>query len=72
MPATNSTFWLNKFLRTMKRDRKALKDLEQMGWATTVIWECQLKCGINRVIELLARIAKSDQTNTLDTSHLPR
>ena len=58
MPATNTEFWSKKFTRTLERDRRALKELEEIGWATTVIWECQLETGISRLIETLTDIAQ--------------
>ncbi|MDR1774948.1 MAG: very short patch repair endonuclease [Actinomycetes bacterium] len=42
-PATNIAFWEKKFADNAARDRRALKALREMGWATHVIWECQLK-----------------------------
>jgi len=58
MPASNLEFWSNKFRRTMERDRKALKELKETGWATTVIWECQIEAGIGRLIKMLTGIAR--------------
>ncbi len=57
MPATNSAFWSEKFRRTVERDRKALNDLEELGWDTTVIWECQLEAGINLLLKKLTESA---------------
>ena len=59
MPATNTEFWSRKFGRTLERDRKALKELEEIGWAITVIWECQLETGVNRLIETLTDVDQS-------------
>ena len=58
MPATNREFWSEKFRRTMERDQKALKDLEEIGWDTAVIWECQLEAGINNLLETLTESAQ--------------
>ena len=58
MPATNREFWAEKFRRTLERDRKALKELEESGWDTAVIWECQLETGINRLLETLTESAQ--------------
>ena len=58
MPASNTGFWSNKFRRTMERDKKALKELKETGWATIVIWECQLEAGISRLIKTLTGTAR--------------
>ena len=58
MPKTNREFWTQKFCRTMERDQRVAAELEELGWATTVIWECQLETGINRLIETLTRISQ--------------
>ena len=58
MPVTNKEFWSKKFCRTVERDQRTPKELKEFGWATTVIWECQLETGINRLIERLTDIAQ--------------
>lgn len=59
MPATNTEFWFNKFCRTLERDRRALKELEAIGWASAVIWECQIEAGISRLVESLTDTAQA-------------
>lgn len=56
MPATNKEFWSKKFCRTVERDERALRELEEDGWATFVIWECELQAGIGRLVETLNEI----------------
>ena len=43
VPKSNKSFWKNKFQDTLKRDKRNLEELEQNGWHTEVIWECQTK-----------------------------
>ena len=43
IPKTRTEWWLKKFNKTEQRDKENLKKLEQMGWKTFVIWECELK-----------------------------
>lgn len=43
MPKTRTEWWSNKIEETKKRDSKAIKDLEELGWKSIVIWECELK-----------------------------
>ena len=42
-PATNFERWRDKFARTMQRDAEAIAALEQAGWRSLVVWECELK-----------------------------
>ncbi len=66
-PKTNREFWTQKFCRTMERDRRVATELEELGWVTTVIWECQLETGINRLVETLTRI--TNPSGSKDTEH---
>lgn len=42
-PKTNRAYWEAKIARNVARDRAALAALEEMGWSTMVVWECELK-----------------------------
>ena len=42
-PKSNVQYWLMKFEDNERRDKEALRQLEEMGWTVHVIWECQLK-----------------------------
>ena len=43
MPATNSSYWEQKFAANVRRDRKHREALLQAGWRVGVIWECALR-----------------------------
>jgi DNA mismatch endonuclease (patch repair protein) len=43
MPASNISFWENRFAVNMARDRRVLAELEAGGWSVLVIWECQTR-----------------------------
>ena len=43
LPKSNVEYWTEKFERNMARDKKNLALLDDLGWTTHVIWECQLK-----------------------------
>lgn len=43
MPSKNVEFWETKFRRNVERDRRALSELEALGWTAITIWECELK-----------------------------
>lgn len=41
MPKTNAEFWQRKFEENITRDRRNLDDLNQLGWRSLVVWECE-------------------------------
>lgn len=43
IPKTNRAYWEAKVTRNKARDAKALAALAELGWATLVIWECEIK-----------------------------
>jgi DNA mismatch endonuclease, patch repair protein len=42
-PASNISFWKTKFGDTVKRDKRNLKALRQLGWKVAIVWECSVK-----------------------------
>ena len=56
MPSKNVEFWEAKFRRNVDRDKRALAELDELGWTAITVWECELKRDIidatmERVIE---------------------
>lgn len=43
LPKTNPDFWEKKLKGNVKRDRKNLEALRNMGWRIVVVWECAMK-----------------------------
>ncbi|MEZ2329682.1 very short patch repair endonuclease [Mesorhizobium sp. RCC_202] len=43
MPKTRKDFWSAKFEANITRDARALHALEERGWQTITVWECQTK-----------------------------
>lgn len=41
-PKSNTDFWTAKFDRNVDRDRRAIAELEALGWRVAVAWECEL------------------------------
>ena len=41
-PVNNGGYWREKFDRNLKRDIEKDDLLNQLGWKTFVIWECQI------------------------------
>lgn len=42
-PKTRKAFWKSKFEDNVRRDRRHLHDLAELGWRVLVIWECQIR-----------------------------
>ncbi|WP_163868080.1 very short patch repair endonuclease [Myxococcus eversor] len=42
MPKSRLDFWMPKLEGNRARDLRKLDELQKMGWAALVIWECQL------------------------------
>lgn len=43
LPKTRTDWWKNKIENTVKRDQRALNDLNTLGWRSLIVWECELK-----------------------------
>lgn len=43
LPSTRTEFWHDKISANKKRDQTAILKLEETGWRTLTIWECQIK-----------------------------
>ena len=41
-PSSNRDFWLAKLKRNRERDERNLVLLQESGWGTMVVWECEL------------------------------
>lgn len=41
-PKTNRDYWLPKISQTRARDAQHMVALTELGWATLIIWECEL------------------------------
>ena len=41
-PASNQSFWLQKFDDNVRRDKEAIRKLKKAGWRVLVVWECDL------------------------------
>lgn len=52
-PSSNTEFWKEKIARNTSRDAVKLADLEALGWASLIVWQCELK----RVDKILDRVS---------------
>ena len=42
-PKTNTAFWVDKFNKTIERDKRNLKAIKKLGWQVIVVWQCEIK-----------------------------
>jgi DNA mismatch endonuclease, patch repair protein len=42
-PASNVSFWQQKFDKNLSRDARVLSELRALGWRVAIIWECVLE-----------------------------
>jgi DNA mismatch endonuclease (patch repair protein) len=42
LPHSHVAFWKGKIRENRARDRRVLERLESLGWASLVLWECEL------------------------------
>ena len=45
-PHTRQSYWLPKLDRNVARDAKAVASLKALGWRVLVLWECELRGGM--------------------------
>jgi DNA mismatch endonuclease (patch repair protein) len=53
-PKSNVDFWERKFTENVERDRRIIRELENLGWRISVVWECELT---RKAVETIHRVA---------------
>ncbi|RWC91888.1 MAG: DNA mismatch endonuclease Vsr [Mesorhizobium sp.] len=66
LPDDNAEFWVEKIDRNKARDVAAQAALSQAGWTVETIWQCQLKNGLEPLIERLRRVRERWSRNLQD------
>ncbi len=57
IPKSRTEYWINKFNRTIERDKRKVKSLGNMGWNVIIVWECELTVEpTDKLIRLLIEI----------------
>ena len=74
VPRKNVEFWEAKFRRNVERDKRALAELEELGWLAITIWECELKRDridetMERVIEQVRSAGKQPDSTARPSVH---
>lgn len=53
-PKSNADYWRKKRAANVSRDKQTLARLEELGWRTMVVWECELKNREDLIKRLIA------------------
>lgn len=56
IPKHNRDYWENKFFTNVARDERNLAELQDQGWTTIVVWECQLKKDLQSVVNNICEV----------------
>lgn len=55
LPKSNTDFWREKLVRNAERDTRQLKELQDAGWRTLVVWECATRdFSTKKLVETIA------------------
>lgn len=55
VPQSNTDYWTAKVSRNKARDATALKELRELGWVASVVWECELTKDTTAIMKKLSR-----------------
>lgn len=58
-PRTNTTYWREKLRRNVERDKRVFSQLEQAGWRTMRLWECEIQKSIERSVSRIHQEIKN-------------
>lgn len=56
IPESNRDFWQAKFDRNQARDARKLRELQEAGWRTVVVWEHEIRDDLPGVLRRIRRI----------------
>lgn len=57
-PKTHVEFWREKFERNRARDARNIEELNDLGWRTMTVWECEVKAEIQEVVRSISLALK--------------
>lgn len=58
-PKHNSSYWKDKFLKNVERDRAKTIQLQEAGWKVITIWECELKSDVKKTVDKISEFLSS-------------
>ena len=74
-PKSNTAFWLDKFAKNVARDRRAIQNLNELGWRVFVAWECEvgsiLKASATG-LRLARQIRQASDESTLQVANIAK
>ncbi len=59
IPKTNVDFWMSKFERNERNDKKHSRELRKMGYHVITIWECRLKKDFDKEMKRVMNLLDS-------------
>lgn len=60
MPKTRTNFWEEKISTNRRRDTKNITSLRAGGWQVLVIWECEIRDGVDWVDRIIRQLKWQD------------
>lgn len=69
LPSTRTEFWRDKIAANKKRDAIALRKLDEAGWRTLSIWECEIKARSAEEIESVLQRCRNWLTGKAVPAH---
>lgn len=58
IPKTNTEYWINKFKKNEENDEKNYRLLRNYGWHVIVVWECEIKEDVDKLIKSIEKELK--------------
>lgn len=55
VPKKHRAYWLKKLTNNKLRDRQVQQRLKKQGWRTIIVWECQIKKKLDKIIDRLGK-----------------
>ena len=71
-PSTRTAFWQEKFDANVARDKRAVGELENLGWSVAVAWECQIGDFASAELTVRSIFAELDLPMPVDPSQSPK
>ncbi len=63
IPRTNAPYWEEKLRRNIERDKRVFSQLEQAGWQTMRLWECEVHRSIEWCVSQVRQELQRSSTN---------
>lgn len=60
IPKSNSAYWMNKFEKNVARDERKLQELKKIGWKPIVVWECEIRNDLKKMITGIMGVLKDN------------